>query len=692
MTAGNRAKIRNSIYYIVLVLFTGTVGFLSLGKGFHIDFYTDFSGDGTFGMALVKSIQENGFSGIWFNSRIGAPEISALIDYPVLGNIMVLIIWIISWFIDSTPGIMYTYLIVTFVLDGVSMSLLLRKLNMNKATAFVISSLFAFAPYHFYRYLSHSSLINYMYVPIAIYLSLYILEIITEEKMWKIILCTIILGLGYGYYYAFGLIMLAVAYLVKFIKLEKKKEIVKQLWVILIILLTVLVTFIPKIKFIIENGKNLEAGQRLFYEQEMYGLKIINLLLPVTYSRIEALRGLTASYCSSGAPLVNENSSASLGLIGSIGFLILCIALIVSLTKKRKCEGKEWELIDFLSLATLVFVLMSAIGGFGEIFNWAVTSQIRCYNRASIFITGLSLVMIAVLLNRVARKKKYLSIILCIIILGVGCFDQVYIHPANRQENIKPVQEMYNNFFAEVENSLDVGAMVYQLPCIGFPEAGGTFDYKHFIAYLFTDNLRWSYGGVRGRNTAAEELYIDDGMSYKFLDGIKRAGFQAVYIDLDGYADTADKAGELLTFYSSLGIHLMVSADKKLYVYDISELEIPEGQLESGYYFVDKWANKNHAEISDDVKINAAKGLKKMDRETYALIFRWAASDRVIANGTDKEYIDYLYQTLLGRGESDGEREIWLEIIKNGASREDVFYSFLDSKEFRYGKGLAEEK
>jgi phosphoglycerol transferase len=676
-------------YYIILVLFTGIVGYLSLGRGFNFDLYAVFGKDGTFGMTLVKSIQENGLLGIWLNSRIGAPETATLIDYPAIGNIMVLILWVISWFTTSTPRIMYIYLILTFILDGVSMSLLLRKIKINKETAFVISSLFAFAPYHFYRYLGHSSLINYMYVPIAIYLALNILGVINNEKKWKIVICAILLGLGYGYYYAFGLILLAVAYLVRFIRLEKKRKIVEQLWISVTVLTTVFLSLMPKIIYTILNGSNTEVGHRAFFEQEVYGLKIINLLLPVSYSRIEALRNITASYTTSGAPLVNENAHASLGFIGSIGFILLCLALIVSLTKKTKCEGKEWELIDFLSLTTLVLVLMGAIGGFGEIFNWAITSQIRCYNRSSIYIMGLSLIMIAILMNKVECKKKSLSIILCIIILGVGCFDQIKIYPANWQESgIKPSQEMYKSFFTEVENSLDNGAMVYQLPYMDFPEAGainGISDYKHFVAYLFTNDLRWSYGAVRGRNLVAKELNVDDGMTYKFLIGIRKAGFQAVYIDLDGYVDGGK---QIMEFYNGLGITPMVSGDGKLYVYDISKSELSESLLEPGYSFVHNLTNKYNVAVSNDEQYKVTKGLQNMDTTAYATLYSWAASDIVIIDGTDEEYVDYLYNTLLKRGESDDERASWVGTIQNGASREDVFYTFLNSEEFRNGIGL----
>lgn len=680
-----------ALYYVILALFTGIVGYLTLGKGIDLDTYPGFSGDSTATLAVIKGIQENGFSGIWFNDRLGAPGIQSFIDYPGFGNTMALILWVISWFTSSTPRILYTYLIVTFVLDGISMSLLLRKIKINKEVSFIISSLFAFAPYHFYRYIAHATLIDYMSMPIAMYLAFNILGIIEDEKKWKIIICTILLGLGYGYYYAFGLIVLAVAYLFEFIKLENKKEIINKFWIVGLLLLTILVSFLPKIVFSLINGSNIEAGRRFFHEQESYGLKIINLLLPVSYSRIETFKELTNSYLTSGAPLINENSLASLGLIGSIGFIILCGTLIVSFVRKKECFGGL--ITDFCSMTTLVFVLVSSIGGFGEIFNWAVTSQIRCYNRASIFIMGLSLIVIAVLLNQVKYKKRILSIIVCGIILGIGCFDQVDVLPSNWQDGIKDELAMYEDYFANVENSLDEGAMVYQLPYLDFPEENG-FDYQHFIAYFFTDKLRWSYGGLRGRDIAAKELNIDDGMSYRFLKGLKDAGFQAVYIDVRGYYgyynDGEEKVSQILAFYNSLGVEPLISEDGRWYVYDISGVEIPEEWLVTGYYFVHGWADHNHIDISVEAKVDLAKRLDDLDITAYEVLYSWMSSNGEILGAEDNEYIDYLYLLLLNREEGDEEREMWVSKLRDGESRENIFYSFLNSEEFRSKNRLNE--
>lgn len=676
-------------YYLFLICATGLVGYISLGRGFDFDVIPSSEGDGFSTLAFIKGIQERGFIGAWTNHRIGVPGGSTLIDFPGMGNLDILIYCILALFAKSTTAMLYIFLILSFIFDGVAMSLLMRKLKFNMEVSFVFSCLFAFAPYHFYRYLGHSSLILYISIPISLYLGGYIAGIIDEDKKWKLIVASVLLGIGYGYYYAFGLIILAIAYLIRFIRSEDKRGVLRKLWIGGLVLITVFAGMLPQKIYAFVKGPNLEAGRRAFFEQEIYGLKIINLLLPVTYSRIEPMRKLTGSYMSQ-APLVNENHMASLGFVGAVGFIVLCFALIISFVNKKKCDNSEWKLIDYLSLITVSFVLIGAVGGFGEIFNWLVTPQIRCYNRSSIVLTGTSLIMVAVLVNKVRSKNIKLSIGLCILILCIGMFDQVKISPNNWQNGLRSTQEMYDRYFSAVEESLDDNAMVYQLPYMRYPENGpinNMPEYKPFVGYVFTDNLRWSYGAVRGRDARSRELYIDEGMSYDFLSGIKGAGFDAVYIDLDGYEDDGE---QILEFYNGLGIDPIVAENGRLYLYDISGLEVaaPSIPMLPGSAFVKMWAKKYNKGISDDELVEVIEGLNQGDTAVYLILYNWFCTDKTVLDVSDNEYIDRLYNELMNREESDRERENWTAQMRDGMERQEVFCSFLNSAEFRNDKGL----
>lgn len=676
---------KNIYFYMLVVCVSAAIGYLSLGTDFSFDVCYSLQGDGTFTAMLIKGIQEHGIAGIWVNPRIGAPEAATLIDFPAQDMVMSLFIWLLSVFLSSASQIQYTYLIVTFILDACSMALLLRKINIRYEVSFTIAVLFTAAPFHFYRYLVHATLSNYMYFAITMYLALYILGIVKEEKKWKICFCCILSGLGYGYYYAFGLMILAAAYVMKWIRSESGKEALKKIWVFLLVAAAIFVGLLPKIIYGLLYGSNHAVGNRRAVEQELYGLKIIQMLLPPDYSRFEFLNAMNRAYTSK-APLVNENGSASLGLVASVGFLILCVSLIVSFCTVKKKKTKEQILVDFLSLSALILVLMGAIGGFGEIFNYLVTAQIRCYNRSSIYIAGLSYMVIALLLNKLRQEKRKLSGLLCGSILLLGLADQVKILSDNWQEPVKNTQQIYESFFSQAERQLDTGAMVYQLPYLDFPETS-SFDYKHFVGYLFTDTLKWSYGGVKGRNSAAKELYIDEGISYRFLEAIKEAGFDAVYIDLDGYEDGGGKVPE---FYNSIGVPSTVSEDSRLYLYDISDLKISPEKLLAAYPFVDKLAQRYHIFAGSEQKAEIAKGIEQGEKAFYAKLYRWMTKDKEVKTLTDEEYIGFLYQNILGREkpETQEEKNGWLTAMRNGKSRKEIFYEFLDSQEFRLGQGL----
>lgn len=672
------------LFYILITMASLCAGYFSLGKNFDFDIYSSFQGDGTLLSAIIKSIQENGIAGIWFNNRLGVPEVSAFIDWPVIDLLMSLIIWCISVFTDSTPRIQYVYLLITFVLDALSMALLLRKLKINYETSFVISILFSVAPFHFFRYLEHATLSNYMSFALSVYLALNILNIVEEKQKdkWKIWVCGILIGIGYGYYYAFGLIVIAVAYFMRFLKLDNKKDILNQLWIGILVLITILLSLLPRLIYSVVNGSNQIVGKRSYIEQEIYGLKIIQLLLPPSYSRFSVLSSLNQEY-STKAPLVTENASASLGLIASIGFLILCVAMMISFTSNKKKDQSKWILIDFLSLSTLVLVLMGSIGGFGEIFNYFITAQIRCYNRCSIYIAGFSLIIVACFLDSIRKKKAWISMIACGMVLMIGLADQFKIPDNNSQNSLKTTQKQYEKFFSQVENELEKDTMVYQLPHTDFPEVSAAYDYKHFIGYLFTDTLRWSYGGIKGRNLAAGALNVDEGMSYSFLSKIKNAGFGAVYIDLSGYEDGGN---QVLNFYSGLGILPIVSDDRLLYLYDISELEISTAMFISGYNFVSFWADTYRMDMTPDEKADIAEEIKNMDKKAYSRMY--SAAKSIIEAYSDSDYADFLYLAILGRIESDEERDVWVESMRNGTSRQEIFYEFLNSQEFRMAQGF----
>ena len=81
--------------------------------------------------------------------------------------------------------------------------------------------------------------------------------------------------------------------------------------------------YLDIINYKLENGSNSFVGSRPVNESDLFGLKFIGLLSPVSNHIISSFAHIK-NYWNS-LPLTVENSMTSLGFISSLGFLFLLI-------------------------------------------------------------------------------------------------------------------------------------------------------------------------------------------------------------------------------------------------------------------------------------------------------------------------------------------------------------------------------
>lgn len=563
-----------------LIIISILLGAISI-RFWEIDFsvYPDIDGgDSVLVCMIIKNVLNNGIAGNFINSSIGAPAGSTLVDVPFLDTAFLLMIWVLSWFVKNASVIFYLMYIIPFSYIALAMYQLLRRFQINRFAADVFAILMACAPYHFYRGLDHITLSNYYTVPLAIYLIFAILEDDWNQQesnikthRIRLLIYAILVGLGSLYYAFFGILLMCLALVFRFLKSKNLKKCVSGIVLVIVVMAGFLVNIIPKLVYGIFYGNNNLAGIRYAWESEAYGLKIAQMLLPVSWSRIPFLAGITAEYTNT-FPLVTENYMSSLGVIGSIGFILLCLVTMYLFVRDNKNIEKK-GVITFCALAVLCLTLFCTIGGFGTLFSLLITPQIRALNRVSIFILCFCFLAIAIGLNDfVLARRKFIGCFLMVVILGIGMFDQYNMYGRGWQEIRKEMQEEYQNFFSEIEDSVGNGGMVYQLPYFDFPEYGsykGIQDYTPLIAYLLTDDVRWSYGSVKGRENVAKELYLDNGLNDVFVALIREEGYSGVLIDRYGYDDNGDN---IIEFYSNiLNEQPIISKNDRYYYFDISK-------------------------------------------------------------------------------------------------------------------------
>ena len=399
-------------YGFVVLLCLGLESFL-LGLGwtdlgvpylYHYD-YLYFS-------ANVKGVLEHG----WYlnNPNLSAPGTLVAYDYTGMSGVHFLIIKGIGLFTSDWAQVMNLFYVVSFPLAAVSALAVFRHYKILTPVSITGSLLFAFAPFHFLRLL-HITYTNYFFVPL---MTLVLLWIVSGKRMivyrdidsgrWRfnvrsgISLASILIAVlvsGSGVYNAFfSCFFLVIAGGMSFLNKRNTAGLLTS-WVLIGLICTgAALQTIPSWIYKMKHGANPLVTLFSPMETEKYGMKIAQLLLPVERHRVPSLAQLRAWYDRT-APLSNENRLVSLGVAGSVGFL----ALLIGLFRRRSDESPddlEWS----LARLNIGAVLLGTVGGFSSLFAYLVTSQIRAYNRISIFIEFFAIFALVLLLAHVYKK------------------------------------------------------------------------------------------------------------------------------------------------------------------------------------------------------------------------------------------------------------------------------------------------
>jgi len=412
------------------------------------------------------------------------------------------------------------------------------------------SLLYAFLPYHFMRNETHFPLSAYYPVPLAIMVVLWVstdqLTLRSRKFILAALICVLTASSGIYYYPFFSCFLLLLAGAIAALRMKSLRPLGTAFVLIGITCATVVINLSPSLIYKYRHG-DAEVVKRSPGEAERYGLKISQLLLPVTGHRIKRLDQIKRFHNES--TLVTENDTASLGLVGSIGFLGLLAQL---LHRKELVTAPTPGLFHDLSILNIFTVLLGIVGGFGFLFAVLVSSGIRSYNRISNFVAFFCLMAVAIGLERIHPKTQMGRIIFYAVMavaLLAALLDQTI--PQYRPDYSGTRAEYLSDaeFVNHIETSVPPGAMIFQLPYVPFPEHPRVHemaDYDHFRGYLHSKNLRWSYGTMKNREGDRAQQLVAALPVEEFVQTLAFGGFSGIYVDRNGYEDRgAAKEAEL---------------------------------------------------------------------------------------------------------------------------------------------------
>ena len=480
------------------------------------------------------------------SSRNGYPFGSQMNDFPIpeVGNLLAL--KLLSEGFGSYVAGVNIFFLLGFSLATVTAYGTLRTLGFWQSLAACGAVLFSFLPFHLLRF-SHLLVTWYFAIPIFFYLGGILffggpnLPRLTSSPARRglVILAMVMLGCFGVYWSFFGGIVLAVSGLSGSLRSRSGENLILAVQLTASLLVGVVLTVTPSFSYWTEEGRNPEVAHRKPLEVDLYGLKISQLLLPRPEHRVPLLASINQRYKET-FPLVTENESAALGVVGSLGLGLLFwvgFTALAGLTLKPR--------LAYFASVTGAFVTFATIGGLSTPFALLVTPMIRGWNRCSVFIgfacLAAALWTVQLSIKRWVPQEHRLRVAaLCsTLLLVLGLLDQT--SPADRSTTTEhQAFEIHRDFVQTMELALPPASAVYQLPYQKSLEEVDLHElsvYDVLLGMLHSEKLHWNLGGMKGREG---DLYYralsHQPLPYQ-LAVAKRLGFRAIYVDRRGYSD-----------------------------------------------------------------------------------------------------------------------------------------------------------
>jgi len=536
-----------SLLSIVLLVF-----FLDLNRG-SINIPYAYWGDALVYSSWIKSIVENGW---WFeNIRLGAPFGQVLHDfpYPATATLQLLVIKLIGFFITDHWVVHNIYYVLTFPLTALTSFIVLRVLRLSAASSISGSLIFTFLPYHFFRGMHHLFSSGYYIVPLAILLCLWVYDcphfLLAWKRQlgdgdkslivfrWAGLLIAILVGLSDVHYSCFACFLLLTIGCTASLRWKNIAPLVNSMVFVVATAGVLVLNLAPSIMYCTIQGENPTVAKRNFGEADTYGLRMTQLLLPVDNHRIDFLAQMKQKY--NATIKANENRFSTLGIVGSVGFLILIVWLICG---RWLSSNDKSHILNLLSIINGSAFFLGTIGGLGALFAVIVTPQIRVYNRISIYIAFTSIAALCICIDTLLKNlscHKKIQFAVFTALTAVALADQTTTAFIPDFDGIRKSFQNDQRFVEKMEERVSHGSIIFQLPYFPFPESvvRGMEPYEPLKLYLHSSHLRWTYGAVKDRTSDLWQRAQLERPKTEFLNNIMIAGFEGIVIDLRGYSE-----------------------------------------------------------------------------------------------------------------------------------------------------------
>lgn len=472
-----------------------------------------------------------------------------------------------------------TYLSAFYLIALVSY-IVLRLLRLKRWTAASGGLVYAFLSFIFMRGMAHISLSSYYFVPLAVLMAVWVYEderfMAPQKGFFKyrrniggIVMAFLIASQGIGYWQVFACFFVLVAAVTSVIRTKSLKPAWRGGIAIAVTAVAVVISCIPAfVSMAASAGAGAVSRPRSAIEAELYGFKITQLFLPVNSHGISILEEAISGY-NQYMPLVNENSTAYIGLAGIMGFAVLFIWLFAD----KKSQSQLGKRLSVLSDMNICAVLLATIGGFGGMVYLLGFDMLRCYNRISVFIAFICIAALCLAVDYAEQRIKKSAvrrtfIVVFVVFMMFSLWEQI---PEIRIDYEENAQKWYKEkeFTGAIEEVCSKDDKIYMLPYMSYPEKtsdSSIAPLSHLSGYFHSKNLRWSFGTITGSESDVWCEETSKLPAAEMVQSLKEKGFAGIYINRKGYdASELEILENELQEY--LGVEPIVSSNGTLSFY-----------------------------------------------------------------------------------------------------------------------------
>jgi hypothetical protein len=467
--------------------------------------------------------------------RLGAPVSADWQRYPISDRVVFTLLGALARLIGVFAAVNLAIAAV-HVLNALSFYLCARFLRWRREWAFALALLFSFSSFNF-RWGITVSLSLTFWIPPFLLLCGWIARNApaVRSRAWTWLAIGLGVGLGGGnpYFCFFAAQLAGWSVVLQLLRRRDPARWRAGVGFVVALVVSFLLHNAPYFLVSTEGDARLTLA-RNYAGSEIYALKFTDLVIPPAAHSLERFARIGRDYQAQSA-LRSEFFVNYLGFAGIAGLLLLGWTSLRGLARSRRIR------IPDAALGVGWTLLFSMPGGINSLLALAGLDVFRASNRNSVFILVWSLWFFGRVVQRRSLRPLIGRFALPAAVAALGVVDSLpWLDFSSVLRSHMAALRDARSLANQLETRLGNGARIFQIPAPVFPEAGivgQMFDYEHFLPFLTSHSLRFSYGALRGTELADALTALAHAPPALMKETLEAVGFSAVWIDRRGLPD-----------------------------------------------------------------------------------------------------------------------------------------------------------